>query len=105
MTDHVVVSAPEAVRYDLKFTYFVSAEDVPAIANIQKQVAQAVEEYRTWQRSRIARDINPDKLTQLVKNAGAKRLVIQSPTYTSLATGQVAKENTVTITYGGVENE
>jgi len=105
LTDHVVVAVPVVVSYDLEFTYFVSSGDIPAIASIQANVAKAVAEYLIWQRSKIKRDINPDKLTQLVKNAGAKRLEIASPAFQTLTEGQVAHEATVSVNYGGAENE
>lgn len=105
LTDRVRVAAPEVVAYDLDFTYYVSTGDIPAIASIQTKVAQAVLEYRAWQRGKIRRDINPDELIRLVKNAGAKRLEVRSPAFTVLGTGQVAHENTISVVYGGAENE
>ena len=105
LTDQVRVAAPEPVAYDLECTYYIASEDIPAIASIQANVAVAVEEYLLWQRSKIKRDINPDRLVQLVKNAGAKRLEIISPVFQTLIGGQIAMENSVSINYGGAENE
>ena len=105
LTDLVVVAPPEVITYDLEFTYYVSQEKIPGINNIQAAVLKAVEEFIIWQKSKIRRDINPDKLIQLVTNAGAKRLDIVSPSFLVIDAGKVAHENTMVINYGGVEDE
>jgi len=63
----------------------------------------AFEEYKNWQRATLGRDINPDELIKLVKNAGAKRLTITSPTYTTVSENEVAKCSATVITYRGLE--
>jgi phage-related baseplate assembly protein len=58
-----------------------------------------------WQKTKIGRDINPDELVKLVKEAGAKRVVVTSPVFTTIASGEVAKLTSQTVTYGGLEND
>ena len=105
LTDQVVVSAPSAVSYDITLTYYVKQDDAANLATIQENVAAAVAAYRAWQRAKLGRDINPDELSHLIKSAGVKRMVITAPEFTVLDLDEVAQEDTVTITYGGLEDE
>ncbi len=105
LTDNVLVSAPIAVTYQIEITWYLSSEDIDKINQIKDDVATAVENYRQWQQSKINRDITPDELTKLVMQAGAKRLVITSPDFTSVAKNQVAQcaASDVVINFGGTE--
>ena len=72
---------------------------------IQAAVAQAVEDYKTWQRT-IGRDINPSKLVALIMEAGAKRVAVTAPTYTAVAATKVsALQGEAVISYGGLEDD
>ena len=113
LTDYVQVVDPEIVSYNVKMTYYTSRESPSSIAEIQTAVENAVAEYNAWQSSRLGRDINPSKLTEYVMKAGAKRVVINQPAFTSLHDGsetppqtpQIAIVNTITLTNGGQEDE
>ena len=80
-------------------------------AEITAAVNEAVTEYQRWQAGRLGRDINPSRLIQMIVEAGAKRVVVTSPTYTHLSDGgqsgvpDLAKVGTVTVTNGGYEDE
>lgn len=104
LTDDVQVSAPGATNYNINFSYYISKEDSSRIATIQAAVAQAVDDYRLWQKSRIGRDINPDELIARVKAAGAKRLIVSEPEFTNVAKTWVAQDGTLNITYAGLED-
>lgn len=104
LTDNVQVVAPEAVSYDLTMTYWIRTADASIAAGIQDQVDQAVEDYKLWQKSKLGRSIDPTELITLVKNAGAKRVDVTSPLYQDIFTYQVATDNVVTVTYGGLED-
>lgn len=107
LTDNVLVSAPTAVSYEIKVKWYLDRADVNRIVQITSLVTQAVENYRLWQQSKIGRDLNPDELIKLLRNAGAKRVEIESPVFTEITKSQVAQCDTssVTITYSGVEDE
>jgi phage-related baseplate assembly protein len=105
LNDRVVVGAPVKVNYNVSLTYYINSNDLGNVTGIQTAVNNAVSTYNLWQQSKIGRDINPDELQALVKQAGAKRVVITSPTFTVLNNAQVASLGTVTVTYGGLENE
>jgi phage-related baseplate assembly protein len=105
LTDQVVVSAPTAVSYNIDLTYYVNQSDEVKLATIQENVAQAVADYRSWQSASLGRDINPDELVSLLKSAGVERAPVTAPVFTVLTDSQVAQEGTVTVTYGGLEDE
>lgn len=105
LNDKVEVKAPEQVDYAIDMTYYISTEDAKKAVSIKKQVAQAIEIYKMWQKSKIGRDIDLGKLDSLVRQAGAKRVVINSTAFIKIEQTQVANLTTETITYGGLEDE
>lgn len=105
LTDHVQVLAPEQVLYDLNVSYWISTENSAVAASIQSSIQKAVEDYKLWQRSRQGRDIDPSELSTRMKNAGAKRVAVTLPAHQAIESYQIAKENNVTVTYGGLEND
>lgn len=105
LTDSVVVSAPVAVDYTVDITYYIRTVDQGSIDTIQARVEAAVAEYVAWQRARLGRDINPDELIRLVKQAGAKRLTVAHPAFTPIDKKEVAQEIAVHARFGGVEDE
>ena len=120
LTDQVSVEDVDLVTYNINMTYYLSRDSTESAAAIQAKVEQAVQDFIVWENAQIGRDINPSKLNQLVVEAGAKRTVITSPTFTVLKNGtvddpetaepedyvpQLAKIGTVTLTNGGYEDE
>ncbi|MBE3586577.1 MAG: baseplate J/gp47 family protein [Thermoanaerobacter sp.] len=105
LTDQVQVLAPEQVSYDITLTYYIRTEDSSLESSIQERVNQAIEDYKLWQKSKLGRDIDPSELITRVKNAGAKRVTVTAPVYQQLEPYQVAVENLVTVTYGGLEDD
>lgn len=105
MTDLVSVAAPEEIAYTINLTYYINRSDSSRAVAIQAAVEQAVADYQTWQRT-IGRDINPSKLVAMVMAAGAKRVIVTSPTYTTVDAIKVsALSGTPTINYGGLEDD
>ena len=49
LTDKVLVGAPDAVNYALQGRWFATTDDATLLANISRQVDEAVEAYRQWQ--------------------------------------------------------
>ena len=72
---------------------------------LKKEVEAAFSEYIYWQKEKLGRDINPNKLTQLLILAGAKRVEITSPIFQKIERDTVAKELTKSIKYIGEEDE
>lgn len=105
LTDKVLVGPPETVEYALAGKWFLSSSDTTLLASITKAVDAAVEGYRLWQRSKPGRDINPDELIARMRNAGAKRVELETPVFKRLTDTQIARETSVAMTFGGVEDE
>ena len=105
MTDLVRVAAPEEVQYTINLTYYINRSDSAKAVTIQAAVAQAVEDYKTWQRA-IGRDVNPSQLTHMVMEAGAKRVTETAPAYTAVGKTEVsALQGAAVVTYGGLEDD
>jgi phage-related baseplate assembly protein len=105
LTDFVQVLAPQAVSYDINLNYWISSADASLVTSIQEKVTESVETYKTWQKSKLGRNIDPSELVYLVKQAGAKRVEVIEPLFKTIEKHQVAVENTVTVTFGGLEDE
>ncbi len=104
LTDLVSVLAPTVVSYDVDATYWIDSDNSTVAATIQAAVEQAVADWVLWQKSKLGRDINPSELNRRMVNAGAKRVLITSPVYTSLLKSQVAVVDTVAAAFGGFED-
>lgn len=109
LTDQVLVSPPETVKYSIDLTYYI-----PTGANaaaIEQAVTAAVTEYKNWQSGKLGRDINPQQLIYLLKQAGVKRAEIREPQFIPVSDGgeteaaQVALLQNELIQNGGYEDE
>lgn len=105
LTDNLTVGAPEQVAYTIDLTYYIKTSNKETAVSIQAAVETAVSTYKNWQRIRIGRDINPSELISRIIQAGAKRVVVNEPSFTALTATEVAVEGSVTVTYGGLEDE
>lgn len=106
LTDNVVVMAPEVHEYGIDVTYYINESDRVRAAIIQEEVKKAVEEYIAWQKEKIGRDVNPDKLRSLLLDAGAKRIEVRAPAFERLAWNSLAIiSGETTVQYGGVEDD
>lgn len=105
LTDKMLVAAPDVVEYAISGTWYLKRADSALLGPVAQAVAQAVEEFRVWQRSAPGRDINPTRLIALLHEAGAKRVELASPVFTELAGTEIARETTVEISFGGLEDE
>lgn len=105
LTDTVIVQSPDGVSYDLDVTWYLSKADEALLSTISSAVTSAVNSYILWQRCKPGRDILPTKLISLMEQAGARRVVVRSPVYTVLKESEIAREGTVSIAYGGIEEE
>ena len=103
LTDMVEVHAPTMVPYDLNVTWWLNRDDATLAAQVQAAVERAVEEFVTWQQSRLGRDLTPSRLIQLIMAAGAKRVVVAAPEYRVLEPWEVAVPGQVDTYFGGSE--
>ncbi len=105
LTDYVQVAAPDPVEYEIDLTYYINTSDTDSAASIQAQAAQAIEDYKLWQASKIGRDINPDMLIHYLKQAGVKRVEVNEPQFTVLAETAIAVFTRSAVIYGGLEDD
>ncbi len=105
LTDKVEVAAPGTHTYNVDVTYYISSSEKASVAAIQENIAAAVTVYNNWQTEKIGRDINPSYLIQKIMEAGAKRVVVSSPAFTVLDNGTIATIGTVSVKYGGLEDD
>ncbi len=107
LTDHVSVQAPAVTNYDITMTYYIAKDRETEVLSIRDAIENAstgaIKKYRDWQKAALGRAINPDYLRQLVLNAGACRITLTAPVYSTVDETHVAIDQTVTVTYGGLE--
>lgn len=98
----VNVVAAEAVSYTATAKYYISSDDTAEINAIKSRVESAYADYLVWQKAVLGRAINPDELRRRLLTAGANRVDLSSPQWTTLDDDQVAAESTSSaLTYGG----
>lgn len=105
LTDQVTVVAPTPVTYDINLTYYINSSRAAEVTAIQTTVQSAVTAFQLWQRSKLGRDVNPSELIARVMAAGALRVSLTAPAYTTLDATHVANEGTTTVTYGGLVDD
>lgn len=103
--DIVTVKAPETSVFNIDLDYYINESDRKSALTIQTAVNEAVEKYAVWQNGKFGRDINPDKLVSLVIAAGAKRCSLRAPVYTAVDSMTIPVRGTVSVNYGGIEND
>lgn len=104
LTDNTYAVVAEQVEYSIDASYWISKENESVAAGIRTKVETAVNNYVLWQKSKLGRGIDPSELNKVMKNAGAKRVEINTPTYQALNKNQVAKEVNINVNYGGIES-
>ena len=102
LTDQVIVSPPLIIYYDIDFTYYINRKDEAKVGLIQREIQKAVDDFILWTKTKIGRDIIPEELIRRLKNAGAYRLSLSSPSYRQCMHNEVAHQRVVSITYGGI---
>ena len=105
LTDTVIVAAPEPIPYTVAGGWYLHRQSEALAGIIKQKVADAVEEFRLWQRSLPGRDINPTKLIALVERAGAKRVELATPGFLKLEPRQIARESLITFDFLGIEDD
>jgi baseplate J-like protein len=106
LTDKITVSAPKQATYSIDVAYWINRSDEGRAETIQKNVGEAVEAYVNWQKTKIGRDIVPDRLRCLMVQAGAKRVeIIKSPEFKAVGRDEVAVLLRKTVSYRGLEDD
>lgn len=104
LTDNVKALSPTEASYNLDVAYYIDSDNKTQASTIRKAVESAIDEWILWERSKLGRDINPTELYYRIRNAGAKRADIKSPSFTSVPATSIAVIGTKSVTYGGLED-
>ncbi len=104
LTDKVTVSVPEEIQFDVDVTFYIPRQDAASATVIEKAARQAVENYVSWQTSKMGRDINPSYLTARLMEAGVKRVEVRKPAFTAVDDVKVAKLGEAKVLNGGLED-
>lgn len=108
LTDYVKALAPSVKEYDIVIDYWINKNDATKAEAIKAAVSSAVEEYRTWQQTKIGRDITPDILIGKVMAAGAARIdfsTLSPSEWVQLSAYEVAQCASVTVNYKGTKED
>jgi phage-related baseplate assembly protein len=105
LTDSVLAGAPEVLEYAVQGRWFLRRAEAALFSAVNAACVQALESYRIWQRSQPGRDINPTRLISLLEQAGAKRVELDSPDFTPLTPVQIARETSMEMLFGGLEDD
>ena len=104
LTDHVFVLAPSIIEYDLDVTWWLARDKTVEASQISMAVDKSINDWVSWQKSALGRDINPSALISRIMSAGAKRAEVASPSFTVLTPGEVAIARSISVTFGGIED-
>jgi len=107
LTDFVTVYPINHEPIDYTVTWFITSEQAVFFNEVSERIDAAIKEYEEWQTAKTGRDIVPDKLVQLCRAAGAKRIVLNGLYFTILDPSSIANfiDNPNRIIFGGVESE
>lgn len=105
LTDQVTVKTPTVKNFAVQFTYYINRSDSASAVSIQQAVSDAVTDYIAWQTTAIGKDVNPSELIKRVVAAGAKRVVMTAPVFTTVSETEIAQCSGHTVTYGGLEDD
>ncbi|WP_295156267.1 baseplate J/gp47 family protein [Selenomonas sp. AE3005] len=107
LTDRVSVLPPSTVSYRIELTYYIDRSNVETATAVQEAVDNAITKYKSWQKAKLGRDIDPSKLVEMMVQAGAVKVTIASPVITSVANNAlaVADDAASNIIYGGISDD
>lgn len=104
LTDTVLVHVPEVVPYSINLRWYLDKKDAALSGTIENTVRTAASAYVEWQHGKPGRDINPDELLARLKQAGIKRVEMESPHFQRLEPFQLARLETIDIVFAGLED-
>lgn len=104
-TDLLYIGPPDTVEYDLLCTWYIAKSSGQQQEEITNRVSIAVQAYLDWQDSEIGRDIVPDALIKAVMSAGAKRVPVHQPVFTTVDYKSICRHRDIKVLFGGVEDD
>ena len=104
LTDCVSVHSPKVLEFALNVKYFIDRSKATQSSELQSAIEESINDWVTWQRSKLGRDLNPSELNHRMIAAGAKRTEIISPSFKILAKSELAITSSINIIFGGLED-
>lgn len=105
LTDKVEAITPKTFDYEIDLTYWISSKAETDIEQTQESVQKAVDNFIYLVKTKLGRAINPSLLEQMLMNAGARRVVINSPKQQELTSLQVGNNTLSNVVFGGIEKD
>lgn len=103
--DKIYVNPPEIVQYKISGKYYIAKSSRENEALIKESVLEAANYFVSECHENIGNDIIPDKLIELTRIAGAKRLELTSPDFIQVSETQIAICDGIELSYGGLEDD
>lgn len=105
LTDKVIVKPPTEIKYNINVRYWIARSQQTSAVAIQAAAEKAVEDYISWQRAKLGRDINPTELYFKLRSAGVKRAEISEPLFVATPDNSVAVPNDIKSIFAGLEDD
>lgn len=96
--DKVVVQSAEAKNYKISVVCYIDPTKND-VENTKLEITNAVEVYKTWQDSKLGRNINKDKLQMFCMQAGAYKVSVNYPSHKILSNNEYAKCESIGIIF------
>lgn len=103
LTDKVTVETASPVVYGVDIKYYIAQKDAGRATSIRMAVEDAVDAFIAGQALELGKDINPSALIQGVMNAGASRVIVNSPAFTQVDANEFASKQLRVTQYMGLE--
>lgn len=105
LTDYLVVKPPTVYKYDIELRYWIARSKQTSAIAIQAAAEQAVEDYISWQREKLGRDIEPTEIIYRLRAAGVKRVELVEPHFLAIPEIGVAIVDNVNAVFAGLEDD
>lgn len=105
LTDKVLVKPPNVIDYNIDLKYWVARSDQTSAVTIQQRAETAVEEFISWQKAKLGRDLNETELYWRLRSAGVKRAEIYSPKFLAINSHSVCICKNISAVYAGLEDD
>ena len=105
LTDRLFVKQPTVYNYDIELRYWIARSKQTSAIAIQAAAEQAVEDYISWQKEKLGRDLEPTELIFKLRSAGVKRVEVIEPKFLAIPEIGVAIANNVNAVFAGLEDD
>lgn len=101
--DRVELKDPTVINFTIDFSYTLYKKDEVRALEIGELIKNKIDEYAKEISNKMGKEINIQDIIEIVKNCGAKRVIIRNPIDRKLEITEVAKCTEINIESSGVE--